>query len=414
MLIKIKTKPKKFSQYKKIIHQPLYEEVLKLAKNLKGIRVAHLNATAGVGGVSEVIRSLAPLMNSVGLKTDWFILPSNNQFFTITKEFHNSLQGKKWKLSQRNKKFYLDYLKKAAKGFPADKYDVLVFHDPQTLALIDFLDVNKTIWRCHVDTQKPNRQVWNFLIQYIKKYDKVIFSLKEYSGHAVVRSKIRIVPPAIDALSVKNKKYPGKKARRVILQCGLNIDRPIITQISRFDPWKDPIGVIKAYRLAKKSIAGLQMAYIGFNLTKDDPEAARIYKKTKKAAGNDKDIHLFFDQKDLGDLNIDQFIAAFQTGSDIILQKSIVEGFGLTVTEGMWKGKPVIGGKVGGIKLQIKNGQNGFLVTNPEDCAKTIVRLFKNPKEAKRVSQSAKESVRTNYLMPRLLRDYLKIMVEIL
>jgi trehalose synthase len=294
------------------------------------------------------------------------------------------------------------------------KADIWVLHDPQPAGLISCLsNLHPSISHIHIDTSCPNKSAWNFIEPFLLQYDKIIFSLKDFVARSLPSRKVVVFPPAIDPLTKKNKALVLSEAKRILAKLGIDTKKPLISQISRFDPWKDPLGVIKAWRLGKKKIPDLQLVYAGIFLALDDPDAIRIFKKVEKVVENEKDVFLFADPKYLGNLEIDTFVNALQVGSDIILQKSIREGFGLTVTEAMWKGKPVIGGKAGGIKLQIENGKSGFLVPSPEEASERIVQLIENPTLANKLGKAAKERVREKFLIPRLLRDYLRLFQQL-
>jgi len=417
MLILVKTPIQKLEKYKGIISNSLYREINDLAKDLKGLKVVHINSTPRGGGVAEVLKSLVPIMKGVAIKAEWYIVPPGRNFFGLTKEIHNSLQGKKVFLSHGLQKSYQRYTKRFAKLMLDMKADVWIFHDPQPAGIVQFLPdsgFHPIISRIHIDTSSPNLETWNFVKRFLVKYDKVIFSTKEFVHKDISKEKVVIFPPAIDPLVEKNRPISLSSAKEILKSFGINPKKPLISQISRFDLWKDPIGVIKAYRLAKKKIPDLQMALVGLFLAHDDPGAIRVFDIVKEEAKDDEDIFLFSNPDQLGSLKVDRFVNAFQQGSDIVLQKSIKEGFGLTVAEAMWKQKPVIGGDVGGIKLQIENGKNGFLVSNFSQAAEKITELIRNPQLAERIGKKAKTSVQKKFLMPRLLRDYLKLFQKVI
>ena len=405
---------KKIEDYRKFISSDIYCELKELAKQLKGLKIAHINATSLGGGVAEILSSLVSLMNDLGIKCHWHTLPPDKIFFQITKKIHNGLQGEKIVLTDKEKKLYFSRNKKIARLIRSIKTDIWVIHDPQPLPLISYFpNLHPSILRLHIDLSNPQKDTWRFLLPHIEKYDKVIFSIKDFVHRDIPKEKIAIFPPAIDPLSPKNIPLSLKSSKSILQNFEINIDKPLITQISRFDIWKDPIGVIRAYYLAKKEIPDLQLALIGLILAQDDPEAIKVYEKVKKYAKGDPDIFLFSDIRTFNIEN-DILVNAFQVASDIILQKSIKEGFGLTVTEAMWKEKPIIGGNVGGIRVQIENGKNGFLVNSPEETAKIIIQLIKDPNLAKKIGKQAKETVREKFLIPRLLRDYLKLFTELI
>lgn len=417
MLPQVKTKTQKLEKYQGLISDNLFKEVKDLSKNLKGLRVAMINSTPRGGGVAEVLKSLVPLMKGTGIRAKWYCIPPGRKFFGLTKEIHNSLQGKKFSLSFSSRRLYHHYMEKSAKLMLDMRADVWILHDPQPAGIVQYLSDNDfypLISRIHIDTTNPNPEAWNFIKGFLLQYDKIIFSSREFVHPEIPKNKRLIFPPAIDPFNNKNKTISISTARTILQGFEINPKKPLVAQISRFDPWKDPIGVIKAYKLAKKQIPDLQLALIGLFLAHDDPEAIKVFREVKKTANRDSDIFLFSNPGQLGSLSVDRFVNAFQTGADVILQKSIKEGFGLTVSEAMWKGKPVIGGNVGGIKLQIKDGKNGFLVSSPEQASQRIVELIKDKNLQEKLGKAARKTVQEKFLMPRLLKDYLKLFQELL
>ena len=410
MLPLVETPTFSLKKYKGIISDELFREVKALAKDLKGLKVVIINATPRGGGVAEILTSLVPLMKGIGLDAHWHILPTEG----LNKKIHNALQGKKYTLDSHTKKLYHYYTRRTAKLMLDMNSDIWVLHDPQPLGVIRYLpNLHPSISHIHIDTSNPNKDAWRFLEPLLLMCDRVIFSAKDFVPKTLPKKKVSVFPVAISALTDKNRPLKMNMAKKILKRFGINPAKPLISQVSRFDPWKDPIGVIKAYRLAKKKIPDLQLALLGLFLAVDTPEDMKVFKGTQKEAGGDPNIFLFSNPQELGSLTVDMFVNAFQTGSDIILQKSIREGFGMTVTEAMIKGRPVIGGNVGGIKLQIKNGKNGFLVSSPEEAAKRIIQLIKNPELAEEMGIAARQTVKEKFLMPRLLRDYLKLFHEL-
>lgn len=408
MLPQVKTPIQKIEKYKNIINADLLKEIKGLAQKLKKLKVIMINSTPRGGGVAEILKSLIPLMKGVGINAQWYTIPPGEKFFQLTKEIHNALQGKKHSLNFQSRKLYQRHMEKSAEMMLDMKADIWVLHDPQPAGIIHYLpNMEPAISHIHIDTSRPNNEAWRFIEPFLVMYNKIIFSSNEFINKDFSKKKTIVFPPAIDPLSDKNKPLSKKTARVILKSFGININKPLITQVSRFDPWKDPLGVIKAYRIAKEKIPNLQLALVGLFLAQDDPEAIKVLKEVAKESKKSSDIFLFYNLRQLGNLGVDRFVSAFQTASDVILQKSIREGFGLTVTEAMWKGKPVIGGNVGGIKLQIKNGRNGFLVSSPEEAALKIIKLIKNPRLADKLGKEAHNTVKVKFLMPRLLRDYL-------
>jgi trehalose synthase len=353
-------------------------------------------------------------MNNAGLDAKWFTIPPDFRFFDLTKRIHNALQGEKFTFSFEDRCVYMRHMEATAKLMQDMSADVWVIHDPQPAGIIAFLqDFHPSVWRVHIDTSLPNREAWEFFSGFGAMYDRIIFTSKEFVGPALHKNKLKIFSPTIDPLDAKNKALDKEKAKNIIKSFGIDAEKPLAIQVSRFDPWKDPLGVLEAWKIARKKIPDLQLAFLGLFLAQDDPEGKKIFQKVKAAANGEKNIFLFSDLAQIGSLSVETFVNAFQIGADVILQKSIREGFSLTVTEAMWKNHPVIGGNVGGIKLQIKNGKNGFLVSNPKDAGEKIIQLIKNPKLKEKMGEAAKETVREKFLIPRLLRDYLKLFKEL-
>ncbi|MEX0616865.1 MAG: glycosyltransferase [Candidatus Woykebacteria bacterium] len=412
MIKEVKPEKASLENYKKIVKPKEYEEVLDLAKKLKGASIIHLNATASGGGVAEILNSLIPLLSSVGLSPKWYFIKKVYKFFEITKEIHNLLQGKAGDLTKEQKDFYLAINEEIAKEMRDLKPDVWVMHDPQPAACLQFLPTiakTKSIWRCHIDTSKTNAKVWRWFSPSLKKYDRYIYSVRRYIGEGLDYKKCVIIPPAIDPLNQKNSEMDPLFAKQVVARFKIDTERPLLSQISRFDPWKDPWGVIDSYRIAKKKFPNLQLALIG-SFSVDDPQAYDVKEELKVYANGDKDIHILSNLDGIQALEVN----AFQRVSDVIIQKSIREGFGLTVAEAMWKGKPVIGGRAGGILEQIEDGVNGFLVTTAAQAAERITQLLDDENFARRIGEKGKESVRSRFLITRLLRDHLKLYNDLL
>lgn len=405
LLQKVNCSPKRLNDYRPIAPR-VVDKIHQLAKSLQGLKIAHLNATPLGGGVAEMLRCSVPLQRDIGLDSTWYVIPPKESFFEVTKEIHNFMQGKAGGLTEGQKKIYLDYNQHIAGLLAKIKADVFLIHDPQPAAALSFLNQRPklSIWRCHIDTSHPNKSVWNFLMPYLKSYDHFVFTMPDYIHQDFPLEKVSFITPVIDPLSKKNKPMAKTKAKLYLKKFGIDIRKPLITQVSRYDPWKDPQGVIDAYRLAKKRIPKLQLALVA-QMANDDPEGEKVYQQVKDYAQDEKDIFLLVNLP-----NNDRAVNAFQTASDIILQKSTREGFGLTVTEAMWKKAAVIGGNVGGIKLQIKDGVNGFLVNSSQEAAERIIHLFKNPKIKKKISQAAHDSVKSRFLMPHSLLNYLNFL----
>ncbi len=404
---------KDFRDYQTFKHAPV-KKGLELSKQLKGLNVVHVNTAFNSGGVAEILKSQVPMENSLGINSSWLVLKGNSDFFGITKKIHNLLQGKAGSLTKQEQQLYLSYNKEAAAElvqFLATKTQplVVILHDPQPLPMVEFLHNYPVISRIHIDLSRANKSIVTFLKPLLLQANHTIFTDKTFRPRFIQPTKSLLSFPAIDAFVEKNVKMDSAQVRHVLEKIGVDPNRPLATQVSRFDPWKDPWGVIKAYQMAKKKFPHLQLALAGLIVAEDDPEANGIYAQLQRDFGNDRDIHLYGEKTPPGNLSNDAFINALQTGSDIVIQKSLKEGFGLTVTEALFKGSPVIGGKVGGIKHQIQHGKNGFLVTSAAECAKYMIKILENPKLKEKLGKQARVTVEKKFLMPSLMLDHFRL-----
>ncbi len=410
MLHLVSVESKQLDAYRDIVRDQVLEEIRRLAEPLRGARVVHVNATAYGGGVAEILQTLVPLMRDVGLDASWQVIEGADEFFNVTKAMHNGLQGMDIPLTEEMKAIWQRYNALNAEKFEGT-YDFVVVHDPQPAGLLHYTSGHQGkhwMWRCHIDTSHPNPAYWNFLAPYINEYPTAIFTLKEYVGPGVSFQHLAIIPPTIDPLSPKNAPIPQKEARAIVARYGFDLDRPLLLQVSRFDPWKDPLGVIDCYRLVKQHVPDVQLALVGA-MASDDPEGWDYYDRTLRHAGEDFDIRILHNFHGVGHREVN----VFQRVADVVIQKSTREGFGLVVTEAMWKGKPVVGGKVGGIPLQIVDGETGFLVSSVEECADRVLYLLQHPEDARRMGDAARERVRQHFLCTRHLLDYLKLFNEV-
>jgi trehalose synthase len=370
-----------------------------------------VNATPMGGGVAEILRSLVPLMQGCGIAVEWLTLQAGPAFFEVTKKLHNLLQGQAGDLTEDERRLYLDQNEQAARALAEIEADLWVIHDPQPAAVIGYHpDLHPAIWRSHIDTSQTNPQVCDFLMPFVAAYDRLVFTLPEYVFPDLPPDQVAIVSPTIDPLTVKNAPVGRSFARRVLTKLGIARSRPLVTQVSRFDPWKDPLGVIDAYRLAKPKVPGLQLALVGVLEAQDDPEALRVLEVVQRYAGDDPDIHVYGNPQQVGHFEVN----CFQTASDVVVQKSIREGFGLVVTEAMWKRAVVVGARVGGIQVQIRDGENGFLVDDVPQCAERIVHVLTNQDLRRSLGRAARESVREHYLLPVLLERELSLYRDLL
>ena len=385
-----------------------------LTTKLSGLRVIHMNSTANGGGVAEILHSLVPLSNALGIRTQRAVInPKDARFFDVTKRIHNMLQGSEGRLSDEELGVYYGCLDDVAEEIERTglSADVWFLHDPQLLPLGRLLNCCNgatRIWTVHIDLTQPNAWLMDELLPLTAAYDALICSMETYvPGSLPPGPAVHIAPPAIDPLTAKNSVMPARKAAGIVGDLGIDVCRPLVTQVSRFDVWKDPWGVIDAYWLARQSHPGLQLALLGLSQANDDPEGAQVVASVREYAGDDCNIHLFFSPDGLPAGN-DEIVNALQTHSDVLVQKSTREGFGLTVSEGMWKGKAMIGGNVGGIRLQIEDGQSGYLVNSAAEAGERMAQLLADPGLRAAMGRNARERVRERFLLPRLMYDYMR------
>jgi trehalose synthase len=414
MLGTVPTTPKALQDYVPVVGEERIREIRDLAAPLAGARVLHVNATGFGGGVAEVLSSLVPLMNDVGLQAEWQVIKGNDEFFQVTKAMHNALQGMLIDWTPHLRDVWLHNNLLNAQIFDED-YDFVVVHDPQPAAILGFIvDVRghhpagHWLWRCHIDLTHAQVQVWDTLRPHLEGYDGVIFTLADYVKEDLGGPSTFVVPPAIDPLSAKNADLPEDVQRDILARYGVDPDKPLIVQVSRFDPWKDPLGVIEVYRAVKQKLPDLHLVLIA-SMAHDDPEGWAWYERTVRRAGDDYDIHILSNLNGVGNVEVN----ALQRAADVVIQKSVREGFGLSVSEALWKRRPVVAGNVGGIPLQILNGKTGYLVSTVEECAGRVLFLLENPEEARTMGLAGREFVRDKFLITRYLRDYLRIFGEL-
>ncbi len=395
-------------QYGKVTGHEVISHLEQLAESLKGLKVVHVNSTRVGGGVAEILHKLVPLMNSLGLDAEWRVIEGNPDFFNCTKGFHNALQGFRTIIPESLLRVYEQVNEENSEELRPllQEADIVFVHDPQPAALIKWMEnrKGKWVWRCHIDCSRPYRPVWKYLRNYVKEYDASIFSLAQFAQP--MPHPQYLIAPSIDPVSEKNIELPPHEVEAVYEQFGLKPDLPLILQVSRFDRFKDPIGVIEAYRLAKKVIP-LQLVLAG-GTAADDPEGEAVLEEVERASAGDPDIHILLLPPDAH-----RTINALQRAADIVLQKSIKEGFGLTVTEAMWKGKPVIGGDTGGIRLQVIDHYTGFRVRTPEGAALRIRYLLHHRERLEEMGHLARHLVKENFLLTRHLMEYLALMISL-
>lgn len=395
----------KLDAYREIVGDDIIEELYLLSKRLSGKVIQNINSTSVGGGVAEILNNIVPLLKDLGVDARWDVIKGDERFFQITKKMHNALHAVREKFTQSSFDYFLKVNKQNAKEL--EFYgDVIFVHDPQPVALVERKEKfgGKWAWRCHIDFSDPDKKLWLFLQKIIEHYDCAVFSAPAFARSLSIRQVL--ISPSIDPISDKNKELSGKEVESVFKKFGIDRSRPVVTQVSRFDYLKDPIGVIKAYRLVKKNV-DCQLVLAGGGAT-DDPEGAEVLEKVKNEAKGDKDVFILL-LPPASHLEIN----ALQRGSTIVLQKSLREGFGLTVAEALWKARPVIASAVGGIPLQIKHEYSGILTHTIEGTAYWIKRLLNDPEYAKSLGVNGREHVKNHFLITRHLRDYLMLFLSL-
>ncbi len=392
---------RKLADYREVSSKGAVDFLSHMAELLQGKKVLHINSTKLGGGVAEILQSLIPLLKDIGMDVRWEVISGTEEFFNVTKSFHNALQGQEQKLSPQAQQTYLTVNRENGGKISFDA-DIVVIHDPQPAALIEKRPgVGKWIWRCHIDISRPQWRVWRFLRPFVDKYDAAIFSLPGFAQRLAIPQFL--LYPSIDPLSDKNRELSAEEQAGILQRLNVSLEKPMLLQVSRFDRFKDPLGVIRAYRLVKKHHE-VQLVLAGGGAT-DDPEGEAVLAEVREEAQNDPDIHILV-LPPTANLEIN----ALQSAATIVMQKSLREGFGLTVAEAMWKGKPVIGGFAGGITVQLVYGLTGFTVNSVEGTAFRIQYLLENPEIMTRMGEDAREFVRRNFLITRQLGDWLALM----
>lgn len=414
MLDPVPLKPKDLDRYRKSVGEEPVDRIRALAGKLSGARILHVNATAYGGGVAELLATLVPLMQGVGLDARWEVMFGNDDFYNVTKAMHNALQGMEIAWTPQMEKIYLDRNIENVGSLDTD-YDFVIIHDPQPAALLHILEYEtqqlprgKWIWRCHIDTSTPFRPVAESLFPKVEPYDAAVFTMADFVPGEWDLPPVRLIQPCIDPLSLKNVPLNEETQQAILESYGIDPARPILCQVSRFDPWKDPVGVIDAYRLVKEEIPGVQLILAG-SMATDDPEGMHYLHRTEEHVRGDPDVFILTNAQQVGAIEIN----AFQDSADVVIQKSLREGFGLTVSEGLWKGTPVVGGDCGGIRLQLPDGVGGHLVDSVEECADACLSLLKDPEQAARTGAAGKEHVRENFVMTTLLENWLRLFLDL-
>ncbi|MBD3312940.1 glycosyltransferase [Candidatus Woesearchaeota archaeon] len=395
----------KLDDYRKIVGKDVIDKLRESSEHLRDKHIVHINATAVGGGVAEILNTLVFLMNDLGIDTGWRILLGSHSFFKITKGIHNSLQGGKWSMTSNRKHVYMEYCKRNSIINHISDHDIVVIHDPQPLGMIEDYELKTHwLWRCHIDISHPNPDTMKFLLPYIRKYNGVILSHPKFKIKNMKKPQV-IIHPSIDPLSTKNKNITKSKAKQMLSKRGIDTDKPIISQISRFDPWKNHFGVIRMYEKLRKEHKDCQLVLMG-DMAADDPQGPMIYHKVQQKTEKIPDIHIITEKNDL-------LVNALQRQSSVIFQNSIKEGFALTVSESLWKGTPVIGTSAGGIPLQVIDGKTGYIINNEKEGVKRALNLLNDHSLRNKLGKQGKEHVRKNFLITRHLQDYVDLFSRI-
>jgi trehalose synthase len=396
----------RIDRYAGLCATDMLDEVRELAEPLRGTRVLHLNATPYGGGVSEILRSMIPLLRDVGIDADWRIISGSQEFFRITKKVHDGLQGMPGELTEAELEHYTSTAQTNAKEL-SDDYDLVVVHDPQPAPIASIAQHRSArwVWRCHIDTSAPSPYYQQLLARYRSAYDAVVYTMPEFVPPDTAPEEVFLIPPAIDPLSPKNVELPEQLARDVLNWIGVDAGYPLVTQVSRFDPWKDPIGVINVYREVRREYPRLQLALVG-SMSSDDPGAWEMYRRVIAEARGDELIHVYTNVTGVGNIEVN----AFQRMSSVAMQQSIREGFGLVVSETMWKRTPVVARRAGGIGIQMPPGVGGLLVDSHDDAVRAVCELLADPLRARELGNLGRAHVCEHFTIPRLIRDELLMM----
>lgn len=399
----LREKYNELDRYADVVGDKAIDELYEAANPLDGKEVVHINSTAYGGGVAILLSSIVPLMNDLGIEMGWRQIIGRTDFFVVTKVIHNALQGAEVDFTEHRKEMYFNINRKNAIYTHLQDKDCVIVHDPQPLPLIEFYKKRQPwLWRLHIDISDKNQAIWKMLEPLVMQYDNMIVSMDKYK-QLDLKLPQTIIMPSIDPMGYINRELQDSEYDRYMKKYGIDEDKPIIAQISRFDKWKDPIGVVNAFKKVKKEV-DCKLIMLG-NMASDDPEGQEIYDQLIEMTANDNDIQIIGAQSSY-------LVNALQRKASVIIQKSIREGFALTVSEALWKGTPVVGGNVGGIPLQIIDGKTGYLVNNIDECANRVIKLLKDPKHAKELGRNGREHVRKNFLVTRHIMDYINLLKQ--
>jgi len=396
--------------YRPLLGDDLVDELWELARDLRGARICHINSTGFGGGVAELLSRYLPILQALKINAEWRLIQARPEFFTATKAMHNALQGAQYDLTQAQQNLYLQVNEESAKRLEVE-YDVYFVHDPQPAALRHFAGRRgaKWIWRCHIDTSSPHESTARFLSPYLQDYDAYVFTLAEFLLPSLGGKQSFFIPPAIDPLDTKNMELPLDICKRAVANVGVDLTRPLIVQVSRFDPWKDPEGVIATYRLVKQEIPAVQLALVGA-IAGDDPEGWNLLERVHEESAKDPDVFVLTNLAGVGNMGVN----VFQRAADVVIQKSLREGFGLVVSEALWKERPVVAGKAGGIPMQFPSGYESYLIQSIVECAERVTHLLKHAGLRGEFGRAGREHVRRNFLLPRMIRDDLRVIRAVL
>lgn len=397
--------------YREAAGEEAVARLVEAAEPLRGARLLHVSSTAFGGGVAELIPTQIALLRALGVDAEWRLIDGSEEFFSVTKLAHNALQGGGIPWTEAMERTYLERIEANAARFD-EEADFVVVHDPQPVALLTMLEEagrrkGRWVWRCHIDLSQPMEAVWAFFASHASRYDAAIFTAEEFVRDGLL-PRVALIPPSIDPLAPKNAWLDETAVAEIVASYGLDTDRPLATQVSRFDPWKDPLGVIDAYRIAKEEVPDLQLVLVG-SMAHDDPEGWHFLEQAEAHRADDPDVHILTNLQAVGALAVN----AIQRASDVVVQKSLREGFGLTVAEAMWKERPVVAGTAGGLKLQVVEGETGFLVESVEACAERLVQLLRDSDLRRRMGAAGKRRVAECFLCTREVEDHLRLLASL-
>ena len=401
-------KRKALESYRRVVGDEAIGEIRELARELQGLRVLELSSTATGGGVAEMLASLVPLECDLGLDAEWRVIAGARGFFEVTKKLHNGMQGMAVELDEREFEQYLAHNHAQAEHLRGS-WDVAIVHDPQPAPICTFAHerAQRWAWRCHIDSSTPHEPVWERLRPYVEHHDRAVFTLPEFVP-ADLRAPVSTIVPAIDPLSSKNRELPGYLARETAAELGIDLSRPLLLQVSRFDPWKDPVGVVEVWRRVRETFGSLQLALVGAMAT-DDPDGWHIYREVEQHTRGDRDCFLLTNQMGVASHEVN----SLQRMADVAIQKSIREGFGLIVSETLWKGTPMVAGRAGGIPIQLEDGVSGYLAESVDEFAERVTGLLEDADAARELGACGRAAVRERFLLPRLLGDQLRLLREL-